>query len=82
MTGKVRGGGVTSRRQPPWEERLRVWVAAGGRCTICRRYLLDGPLSNRRLRVGELAHLVGQKDSPGSPRGQAHRAKRAVCLSC
>ncbi|MDP9460885.1 MAG: SAVED domain-containing protein [Actinomycetota bacterium] len=52
-------------------ERHRVWVAAGGRCTVCRKYLLEGALSKLPFRLGELAHIVGQQDSDASPRGTA-----------
>jgi len=59
------------KKQPPEHERHRVWVAAGGRCTICGKYLLEGVLTKRPFRLGELAHIVGQQNTPGSPRGTA-----------
>jgi len=59
------------KKQPPEQERHRVWVAAGGRCTICGKYLLEGALTKRPFRLGELAHIVGQQNTPGSPRGTA-----------
>jgi hypothetical protein len=59
------------KKQPPERERHRVWVAAGGRCTICGKYLLEGALTKRPFRLGELAHIVGQQNTPGSPRGTA-----------
>lgn len=59
-----------SRKKPPEPERHRVWVAAGGRCTICGTYLLEGTLSKEPTRLGELAHIVGQQDTAKSPRGQ------------
>jgi hypothetical protein len=47
----------------------RVWVAAGGRCTMCNRYLLEDEFTGRDVAIGELAHIVGWTDTPGSPRG-------------
>ncbi|MFJ5228226.1 SAVED domain-containing protein [Streptomyces sp. NPDC088400] len=49
--------------------RQEVWVRAGGRCAICNRYLLDGGMTARTLRLGELAHIVGRHNNPLSPRG-------------
>jgi hypothetical protein len=57
------------RRNIPDRERLKLWVRSGGRCAICNRYLLEGDLSPRELTFGELAHIVGQQATPGSPRG-------------
>src|SRR5687767_53497 len=53
----------------PDPERLRLWVRAGGICTICKLYLLESPLTARVVTRGEMAHNVGQKKSPKSPRG-------------
>ncbi|MFS8102097.1 SAVED domain-containing protein [Lentzea alba] len=47
----------------------RVWVAAGGRCTICNSYLLDEEYTGQAVMVGQLAHIVGWSTAPGSPRG-------------
>lgn len=52
-------------------ERLKVWVRSGGCCAICGTYLLEGRLTHRPFTLGELAHIVGQRTTPGSPRGQA-----------
>lgn len=60
-----------SRKKPPERERHRVWVVAGGRCTLCGKYLMEGALSKQPFRLGELAHIVGQQDSATSPRGTA-----------
>lgn len=49
-------------------ERRKVWVS-GGRCTICKRYLLEGDLTWQEVPLGEGAHVVGQKRSTRSPRG-------------
>jgi hypothetical protein len=49
----------------------RVWVAAGGRCTICNRYLLDDETTGQDVMVGQLAHVVGWSTAAGSPRGAA-----------
>lgn len=52
-------------------EKRRVWVRSGGRCAICNRDLLDGSLTDEPVSLGELAHIVGQQQTPGSPRGMA-----------
>jgi hypothetical protein len=57
------------RRSIPADERLKVWVRSGGRCVICKRYLLEGQLSGCEVTFGELAHIVGQQKTQGSPRG-------------
>lgn len=46
----------------------RVWVAAGGRCTMCNRYLLDDEHTGAPVSIGQLAHIVGWTTSKGSPR--------------
>lgn len=51
-------------------DRRVLWVRAGGRCTLCKRYLLEGGLSSRELPLGEGAHIVGAVDSENSPRGK------------
>lgn len=57
------------KRKIPEPERLKLWVRAGGRCQICRRYLLEGQLAGRELTFGQAAHIVGQQASENSPRG-------------
>ncbi|MFE2753869.1 SAVED domain-containing protein [Actinosynnema sp. NPDC059335] len=47
----------------------QVWVAAGGRCTICNRYLLADPVTGQEVSIGQLAHIVGWSTAAGSPRG-------------
>jgi hypothetical protein len=47
----------------------RVWIAAGGRCTICNKYLADEEFTGQDVMVGQLAHIVGWSSAPGSPRG-------------
>ena len=59
----------------PGPERLKLWVRAGGTCTICKRYLLESDLTARVVTRGELAHNVGQKKSPKSPRGMEDLAE-------
>lgn len=51
-------------------DRRILWVRAGGRCTLCKRYLLEGELSAEEVPLGEGAHIVGQKDSTKSARGK------------
>lgn len=50
-------------------DRRKVWVLAGGRCTLCKAYLMEGNLTHLEVSLGELAHVVGQQETPGSPRG-------------
>ncbi|MDP9164764.1 MAG: SAVED domain-containing protein [Actinomycetota bacterium] len=50
-------------------EKIKVWVRAGGVCVLCHDYLLEGTLSGLGVALGELAHIVGQKNSARSPRG-------------
>jgi len=50
-------------------ERRKLWVRAGGRCSLCKRYLLEGGLTSFEVSIGEGAHIVGQLNAPGSPRG-------------
>ncbi|SEQ74604.1 HNH endonuclease [Microlunatus flavus] len=58
------------RKAIPHLERLKVWVRSGGRCAICGRYLLEGALAHLEVTLGELAHIVGQQTTEGSPRGE------------
>lgn len=51
------------------QERRKLWVKAGGRCTLCKSYLLEGNLTFVELPLGEAAHIVGQSNTPRSPRG-------------
>jgi hypothetical protein len=50
-------------------ERRKLWVKAGGRCSLCKRYLLEGGLTAIEVPIGEAAHIVGQLNTKGSPRG-------------
>ncbi|MBC2644996.1 MULTISPECIES: SAVED domain-containing protein [unclassified Rhodococcus (in: high G+C Gram-positive bacteria)] len=60
---------MPSRPKIPDPERFKLWVRSGGRCQICRRYLLEGQLAARELTFGEAAHIIGQTESEKSPRG-------------
>lgn len=46
-----------------------MWVAAGGRCTFCNRWLLDDEITGQPVFIGQLAHIVGWDTTEGSPRG-------------
>lgn len=50
-------------------DRRTLWVRAGGRCTLCKKYLLEGDLTSREVQLGEGAHIVGAVNSAKSPRG-------------
>lgn len=47
----------------------RIWVAAGGRCTFCNRWLLGDEVTGQQVFTGQLAHIVGWDIAEGSPRG-------------
>lgn len=51
------------------QERLKLWVRAGGICTICKQYLLESGLTAREVTRGQFAHNIGRKNSAKSPRG-------------
>jgi hypothetical protein len=53
------------------QETLRLWVAAGGRCERCNKYLLAEEKTEFPINLAQRAHIAGWKDSPGSPRGSA-----------
>lgn len=50
-------------------EKRKLWVRSGGRCALCKRYLLEGELTYEEISLGEAAHIVGQKHSKKSARG-------------
>jgi hypothetical protein len=52
-------------------------VRSGGRCAVCGAYLLEGKLTHREFSLGELAHIVGQRTTPGSPRGKFELPKQS-----
>lgn len=54
---------------------MKVWVRSGGRCAVCGRYLLEGNLTHKEFTLGELAHIVGQQTTKGSPRGDYDLSK-------
>lgn len=56
-------------RTIPAATALRVWVAAGGRCTMCNRLLVKDAFTGMDVSVGQLAHIVGWSTQDGSPRG-------------
>lgn len=51
------------------EERLKLWVRAGGRCAFCNTYLLEHEFTAMNVNTGEMAHIVGRTKSSRSPRG-------------
>lgn len=53
----------------PTAEKLKLWVRSGGRCVLCNKYLLEDEFTQQPVNLGELAHNVGRKASPESPRG-------------
>lgn len=58
----------TTRTVPP-RVAMRVWVTAGGRCSMCNRYLVVDEYTGQPVFTGQLAHIVGWTTAPGSPRG-------------
>jgi len=57
-------------RHIPVDQRIALWVQAGGRCEICNKYLLEDPSTMKPLNLADLAHNVGHKASASSPRGE------------
>lgn len=61
----------SKRKKIPDGERLKLMVRAGGRCSLCKEYLLEGKHTWYEISgAAEAAHIVGQQESAGSPRGQ------------
>lgn len=58
-----------SRRNLTVDERIRMLVEAGGRCTLCQKYLLEGELAYYPVNLSELAHIIGLQPNEHSPRG-------------
>src|SRR6185295_10453938 len=48
---------------------LQLYVVAGGRCSFpgCSTYLFEEPLTKRKARLGNIAHIVGESED--GPRG-------------
>lgn len=57
-------------RTIPQPVALRVWAAAGGRCTMCNRYLLSDDHTGNDIFIGQMAHIVGWQKTDGSPRSE------------
>lgn len=76
MAGKAGEGSQRSvrRKDIPDKEWFALWIRSGGRCAICNTYLLDEGMTYRTIRLGEAAHIVGQQQTAGSPRGDADLA--------
>ena len=62
---------MPARADIPATERLKLWVRSGGRCALCKKYLLEGELTLLPLFIGESAHMVGATKGKASPRGGA-----------
>jgi hypothetical protein len=60
---------ATAAKFDPELERLRLWVASGGRCAMCNMKLLGHEFTALNVLTGEGAHVVGRKNSTRSPRG-------------
>ena len=73
--------GGSSRTAIPDDERLKLWVRSGGRCALCKGYLLEGDLTSRTLFIGEMAHMVGQAHTAASPRGKNELPVEALNLA-
>lgn len=56
-------------RAVPAREAMRVWITAGGRCSMCNRFLVVDEYTGQPVFIGQLAHIVGWTTAPGSPRG-------------
>ena len=62
---------MSKRRDIPEPEKRLVWARSAGRCAVCNRNLTEGAVTGRDMTIGELAHIVGQQENEGSPRGIA-----------
>lgn len=53
-------------------EVLKLWVKAGGRCEFdgCNDYLLEDEFTGFLVNLADIAHIIGRKKSPLSPRGE------------
>jgi hypothetical protein len=51
------------------DERLELYVSAGGRCAFCNTYLMEHEFTAVNVHTGEMAHIVGRAKSAKSPRG-------------
>jgi hypothetical protein len=53
---------------PTISTRRKLWIAAGGRCSICRKHLITEPSDlGTQTVIGEEAHIIAQR--PNGPRG-------------
>lgn len=52
-------------------ETLDLWVASGGRCAMCNKFLREDEWFEYPLNLSERAHIAGWTDTPGSPRGDS-----------
>lgn len=52
-------------------EILKLWVKAGGTCEFpgCNKYLLENEQLGHPVTIGDMAHIVGSKNTSKSPRG-------------
>jgi hypothetical protein len=53
------------------DERLDLYVRAGGRCAFCNTYLMEHEFTAVNVHTGEMAHIVGRAKSKKSARGMA-----------
>ena len=53
-------------------DKVQLWARAGGACALCGADLLNDVRTHRRIRWGELAHIIGAK--PIAARGDPHRS--------
>ena len=53
-------------------EVVKLWVKAGGRCEFdgCNEYLLEDEFTGIHVKIADVAHVVGRKNSAKSPRGE------------
>lgn len=51
------------------DERLALYVRAGGRCAFCNTYLMEHEFTAVNVHTGEMAHIVGRAKSKKSARG-------------
>ncbi|MFV9454769.1 SAVED domain-containing protein [Rhodococcus sp. NM-2] len=72
-------------------DRRILWVRAGGRCSLCKAYLLEGKLTAKFVPLGEAAHIVAHSSGENAPRADAafaedrrdtHNNLMLACANC
>lgn len=59
--------------RPKWSagSSVYLWVRCGGRCSICKTYLLKSPLTGRPISLGQFAHIIAHGEYGPRPRSHS-----------